>query len=94
MTMEPRWVAFDQMRTPEIVGQIGDVDQELVVLSGGSLNWENYVVDSAFIPAAFVEPGKVALPSLQQIAKLSKKFRKIFVGMDKLRYLVDIFECE
>ena len=81
--MEPRLVSFEQMRTPEIVGEIGDRTQELVVLSQGSLNWDNYVVDSPFIPAALVEAEKVIVPSLNQLAKLGRKFRQIFVGMDK-----------
>ena len=78
--MEPRLVSFEQMRVPEIVGQIGDRMQEFVVLSQGSLNWDNYVVDTAFIPAALVESEKAILPSLNQLAKLGRKFRKIFVG--------------
>ena len=79
--MEPRLVSFEEMRTPSIVGQIGDTIQELVVLNQGSLEWNNYVVDTAFIPAALVEQDKVILPSLKQLAKLCQKFRRIFVGM-------------
>ena len=81
--MEPRLVSFDQMRIPEIVGEIEGIDQELVILSRGSLEWENYVVDTAFIPAALVEAEKVIVPSLKQLSKLSAKFRKIFVGMEE-----------
>ena len=84
--MEPRLVSFDEMRTPAIVGQIGEINQELVVLSQGSLDWENYVVETAFIPAALVELEKVVIPSLNQLAILSRKFRKIFVGMENLRF--------
>ena len=80
--MEPRLVSFEQMRTPEVVGQIGETIQEFVVLSQGSLNWDNYVVDTAFIPAALVDKEKVVIPSLSQLAKICKKFRKIFVGME------------
>ena len=78
--MEPRLVSFEEMRTPSIVGEIRDINQEFVVLSQGSLNWDNYVVDTAFIPAALVEHEKVIIPSLAQLAKVCRKFRKIFVG--------------
>ena len=78
--MEPRLVSFEEMRTPSIVGEIGESTQELVVLNQNSLNWDNYVVQTAFIPAALVEQNKVNLPSLKQMAKLCQKFRRIFVG--------------
>ena len=78
--MEPRLVSFDQMRTPEVVGQIGDVNQELIALSGVSSDWEKYIVEASFIPAALVDQNKVAEPSLLSLAKSCQKFRRIFVG--------------
>ena len=78
--MEPRLVSFDQMRTPEVVGQIDETDQEFVALSSISTDWEKYVVEASFIPAAFVSQDKVLRPSLLQLAKTCQKFRRIFVG--------------
>ena len=78
--MEPRLVFFDQMRTPEVVGKIGEINQELVALSGISTDWEKYIVEAAFIPAALVDQGKVLRPSLLNLAKTCQKFRRIFVG--------------
>ena len=78
--MEPRLVSFDQMRTPEIVGQIGGINQELVVLSRASMDWDNFVVEASFIPAALVSQNKVSRPTLLQLAKLCQKFRRVFVG--------------
>ena len=78
--MEPRLVSFDQMRVPEVVGRIGEVDQEFISLSGVSTDWENYVVETSFIPAAFVSRDKIMRPSLLQLAKTCQKFRRIFVG--------------
>ena len=83
--MEPRLVSFEEMRTPAIVGQIGNTTQELVVLNQGSLIWDNYVVETAFIPAALVEQEKVVIPTLKQLAKVCQKFRRIFVGTGNLR---------
>ena len=78
--MEPRLVSFDQMRVPEVVGRIGDTEQEFISLSGISSDWEKYVVETSFIPAAFVSQDKVVRPSLKQLAKTCQKFRRIFVG--------------
>ena len=80
--MEPRLVSFDQMRVPEVVGRIEGVSQEFISLSGLSSDWDNYVVETSFIPAAFVGQERVARPSLRQLAKTCQKFRRIFVGMD------------
>ena len=73
-------VSFDQMRVPEVIGRIGDISQECIALSGVSTDWENYIVETSFIPAAFVSQDKVARPSLLQLAKTCQKFRRIFVG--------------
>ena len=78
--MEPRLVSFDQMRTQEVVGLIGEVNQEFVALSNISSDWEKYIVEAAFVPAAFVAEEKVSRPTLLQLAKLCQKFRRIFVG--------------
>ena len=78
--MEPRLVSFDQMRTPEIVGQIGEFNQEFVVLSRASMDWEKYFVEASFIPAALVDQNKTSRPTLLQLAKMCQKFRRIFVG--------------
>ena len=79
--MEPRLVSFDQMRVPEVVGQIGDTLQDFIALSSASLDWEKYIVEASFIPAAYVTQEKVVRPSLLQLAKTCQKFRRIFVGM-------------
>ena len=78
--MEPRLVSFDQMRTPEIVGQIRDINQDFVVLSSAAMDWDNYIVEASFIPAALVGQNKVSRPTLLNLAKVCQKFRRIFTG--------------
>ena len=77
--MEPQLVSFDQMRTPEVIGQIGETNQDFVALSNVSTDWEQYIVEAAFVPAAYVSADKVSRPSLRHLAKIGQKFRRIFV---------------
>ena len=76
--MEPRWISFTEMRSPEIIGQIGGTDQKFLSLSRESENWENYIIELAFIPAIRVQKDRVARPTLRDISKMSKKFIKVF----------------
>ena len=78
--MEPRLVSFDQMRTPDVIGQIGEINQDFLALSEVSSDWDKFIVEAAFIPAAFVSQDKVVRPSLLQLAKICQKFRRVFVG--------------
>ena len=77
--MEPRLVSFAEMRKPEVIGQIGEEDQFFLLLSHESLEWNNYVVEMAFIPAVRVESDRIVRPSLKDLSTMSKKFEKIIL---------------
>ena len=77
-------VSFAEMRKPEVIGQIGGKDQFFLLLSQESLNWDNYVVEMAFLPAVKVESDKIIRPSLKDLSNMSKKFEKVFVGERKV----------
>ena len=78
--MDPRCVSFADMRTPEVTGEIGGRRQYFLSLSSASLQWDNYVVEMAFLPAVKVDREKVVRPSLRAMTRLSTKFQKVFVG--------------